>query len=132
MALDGSADRVLLGGVDGVAGIYSLSQRKLLQAFKGGAAITSGIWAGSNSIISTSGGAVKVFQGDTEAASFSTHVGPVSGLALHPSGDILASAGVDKSYVLYDLTNMSTVMQIFSDSGMAPHFHRLGSILTIL
>lgn len=50
-------------------------------------------------------------------ASFGTHAGEVSALALHPSGDVVASVGVDKSYVLYDLTTSAVGTQVYSNSG---------------
>lgn len=48
---------------------------------------------------------------------FTSHAGSANGLALHPSGDILASVGVDKSFVFYDLVGGSSVTQVYTDSG---------------
>ncbi|KAL9105361.1 MAG: hypothetical protein Q9227_009449 [Pyrenula ochraceoflavens] len=130
LALDSSGDRALLGDVDGVAGIYSLSQQKVLQALKGGAAITGGVWAGSNTVFSTSAGDVRIFDGSEEIAAFKAHAGAVTGLALHPCGSILASSGSDSSYVLYDLSNMSVLAQIFSNSALTSvQFHPDGHLL---
>lgn len=67
-------------------------------------------------MVSTSSGTVKVF-GDGEAT-FTSHAGSANGLALHPGGGILASVGVDKSFVLYDLEAGKAVTQIYTDSGM--------------
>ena len=111
-------DLALVGGSDGVAGIYSISTQKVVHAVKGGGgAITDGLWAGSRVVVSTGSGRVKVFESQQEVASFSVHAGEVSGLALHPSGEILASVGVDKSYVLYDLTTDQVLTQVYCDSG---------------
>ena len=109
---------MLVGGSDGVAGVYSLSQDRVGQAFKGGeGAITAGGWSGSKAIISTSAGRVKCFEGGTELANFSVHTGEASDLAVHPCGDIVASVGSDKSYVLYDLESKSVLTQGYTDSG---------------
>ena len=111
-------DLALVGGSDGIAGIYSVSNQKVVQALKGGGgAITDGLWAGSRAVIATNSGRVKVFEAQQEVASFSVHAGEASGLALHPSDTILASVGVDKSYVLYDLTTGQLLTQVYSDSG---------------
>ena len=40
----------------------------------------------------------------------------MTALALHPSGDILASVGVDKNYTFYDLASSVQVLQISTDS----------------
>jgi pre-mRNA-processing factor 19 len=61
---------------------------------------------------------VKIFDvSGAEVASFSSHAGGITALALHPSGEILASVGVDKSYVLYDLSSLKPMSQIFTNSG---------------
>lgn len=117
LALDASRDLALVGGSDGVAGVYSISQNQVLHALKGGAAITDTLWSGSKAIVGTSAGTVKLFEKASETASFSAHAGDVTALALHPSGDILASVGADKSYVLYDLENSTPITQVSTDAG---------------
>jgi pre-mRNA-processing factor 19 len=57
-----------------------------------------------------------VHSSGSEVASFSDHAGPVTGLALHPGGLILASVGSDKSFVFYDLSALRTVFRSFTDS----------------
>ena len=124
-------DLALIGGSDGVAGVYSISGQKVLSALKGGGgAITDGLWAGSRAVVSTASGKVKVFEAQQEVASFSVHAGEASGLALHPSGDILASVGVDKSYVLYDLEANTVLTQVYSDSGSPIPSSRSTRLLT--
>lgn len=118
LSLDASSDLALVGGVDGIAGVYSISQNRVLQALKGGGgSITSSVWAASKAVISTSSGKVKIFEGQSEVATFENHVGEITGVALHPSGGIVASVGTDKSYVLYDLDTMTTSTQVYSDAG---------------
>ena len=108
----------MVGGIDGVAGVYSLAEKRIIVSLKGGGgSITDTVWMGNRAAIATSTGAIKIFEGGIELASFSSHAGEATALAAHPTGDILASVGVDKSYVLYDLTTTSVITQIFSDSG---------------
>lgn len=116
IAVDEAGELVLSGGSDGIASVYSISGNKVQQTFEAGAAITDAVWYGSQPVVSTSSGTVKVF-GDGEAT-FTSHAGSANGLALHPGGGILASVGVDKSFVLYDLEAGKAVTQIYTDSGM--------------
>lgn len=118
LSTDASGDLVLLGGDNGVAGVYSASQNKIVQEMEvGSGAVTDAVWAGSRAVVSTSSGVIKVFEGQSEVATFSGHAGKVTALAMHPSGDILASVGVDKSYILYDLTSYKQATQIYTDAG---------------
>jgi len=111
---------VLLGGDNGVAGVYSASQNEIVQEMEVGTGpVTAAVWAGTRAVVSTSSGVIKVFEGQSEVASFSGHAGKVTALAMHPSGDILASVGVDKSYILYDLTSYKQATQIYTDAGEA-------------
>ena len=115
--MDPSADLALLGGSDGNAGIFSISENRVIQEFSVGSSVTDSLWAGNRTVTGTSAGTVKIFEDGNELASFSGHAGEVTGLALHASGDILASVGVDKSYILYDLTSSAKLLQIFTNSG---------------
>ena len=120
IALDATGDLALVGGQDGVAGIYSVSQNKLVQALKGAAgAITDALWWNNHAVIAAESGAVKIFKGAAEIANFTSHAGSCTALAMHPSGELLASVGVDKSYVFYDLAGLKAVTQVYSDSGMS-------------
>ncbi|KKY23944.1 putative cell cycle control protein [Phaeomoniella chlamydospora] len=131
LALDASGDNALVGGSDGIAGIYSLSQKRVLRALKGGnGSITDGVWAGSNPVIATSTGKVKVFDGQQETASFEAHAGVATSLAVHPSGDIVASVGVDKSYILYDLSTSQILRQVYTGCSLSTvRFHPDGHLL---
>jgi pre-mRNA-processing factor 19 len=112
---DETGESVIVGGSDGVAGIFSISENKLQKSFKAGSAITDAVWYGTEPVVSTASGAVKTFgNGET---TFTSHAGSANGLALHPSGDILASVGVDKSFVFYDLVGGRAVTQVYTDSG---------------
>lgn len=117
VSVHAKGDLALLGGSDGVADVFSISQNKLDQELPVGNPVTDALWAGSKAIIGTSSGTVKVFENGVEVSSFSGHAGAVTALALHPSGDILASVGMDKSYIFYDLTSSLQVLQMHTDSG---------------
>jgi pre-mRNA-processing factor 19 len=116
LAVDGAGQLAITGGSDGDVGVYSIADNKVQQTFMAGAAITGAVWYGSLPVVSTSSGAVKVF-GNGEMT-FTSHAGGANGLALHPSGDILASVGVDKSFAFYDLQAKKAVTHIYTDSGM--------------
>ncbi|EER25133.1 hypothetical protein D8B26_007743 [Coccidioides posadasii str. Silveira] len=131
LSLNESGELALVGGVDGVAGIYSLVDKAIVASLKGGGGeITDTMWVNDKAVISTSTGSVKVFENGAEVASFNSHAGAVTALARHPTGDIVASVGVDKSYVLYDLSTSTVVAQIFSDSALScVQFHPDGHLV---
>ena len=65
-----SEDLALVGGNDGVAGVISLAENRLLFPLKGGeGAITGGLWAHERAVISTSTGSVKIFESREDAGS---------------------------------------------------------------
>lgn len=104
--------------MDGIVGVYSLSQKAVVQTLKTDGPVTGATWAGDKAIVGSVTGSVKVFENGSEITGFASHAGEVTAVALHATGDIIASVGVDKSYVLYDLTTNSMITQIFSDAGM--------------
>jgi pre-mRNA-processing factor 19 len=113
------------------AGVVSLSQNKLLQTLSGGqGSVTSGVWAQDNVVIATSTGLVKVFEAEREVSSFSDHAGSVNGVALHPSGTIVASVGDDKTYILYDLETFNKLTQVQTSSGTLCFVHYGMTLLT--
>lgn len=116
--MDPSGDLVLTGGKNGVAGVYCISKNSIIQELQvGSGTVTDAVWAGPRAVVSTSAGIIKVFENGSEMASYSGHAGAVTALAVHPSGDILASVGIDKSFILYDLTSSTQATQIYTDSG---------------
>ncbi len=58
-----------------------------------------------------------MFEGGNEVGALSEHSGPATGLSLHPSGDLVASVGTDKSVVLYDLNSLKRVSRAYADAG---------------
>ena len=118
LSLNSSGDLALVGGVEGVVNVYSLSQGRVVETLKAGGPVTSAVWAGDKAVVASSTGSVKAFQKGADLASFNSHAGEVTALAVHATGDIVASVGVDKSYVLYDLSTNSVIAQVFSDACM--------------
>ncbi|KAK4979565.1 hypothetical protein LTR66_010444 [Elasticomyces elasticus] len=131
VALDADEDLVLLGGSDGVAGIYSISKQETVRAMKSNAgAITDGLWCGTQPVIATSTGAIKIFRDGVEEAAFKQHAGAATAISLHPCGDILVSVGVDQSYILYDLQTLKPITQVFTDAELTTvSFHPDGHLL---
>jgi pre-mRNA-processing factor 19 len=118
LSTDASGDLVLVGGSSGAANVYSLSSKQVVRTLEGnGGSVTDAVWVADNAAVAASTGAVRIYENGAEAAAFNSHAGEVTALAVHPTGDILASVGVDKSYVLYDLTTSSTIAQVFTDAG---------------
>ena len=118
-ALDSSGDLALLGASDGKAGVFSIHQNKLLQEFDVGGSVTDALWVGAKAALGTSAGTVKIFENGVEISGFSAHAGEVTALALHPSEEILASVGIDKNYVFYDLKSTTKALQVSTGSGKA-------------
>lgn len=115
--LDVGANYAAICGSQGDVAIYSLEAGKAERALQVGSPVTTTVWTDSKIIFGTQKGAVKVYENGNEVANLSEHAGPVTDLALHPGGQILASTGSDKSFVFYDLESLRTVFRSFTDSG---------------
>ncbi|KAL4953991.1 WD40-repeat-containing domain protein [Aspergillus filifer] len=130
LSVNSAGDSALVETAEGVVGVFSLSQKQVLHTLKTNGPVTDALWAGEKAVIASSTGSVKVFEGGNEVASFNSHAGAATSLALHATGDIVASVGVDKSYVLYDLTTNAVIMQNFSDATLlSAQFHPDGHLL---
>ena len=118
LAVDETGDFFLCGDSDGDIGVYDLKQGAFTTRSNVGAGgIMSGAWANDKPIVATSSGAVVVTQGGSVQMKFQQHAGAAMAVAVHPCGDIVASVGIDKSYVLYDLQISKVLTQIYADSG---------------
>ncbi|GAP88916.1 putative cell cycle control protein [Rosellinia necatrix] len=118
-----------VGGLEGEVAVYSVEADKLERSFTVGEPITDSIWEGSKVFFSTANGSVKVFEAGNEIASFADHAGPATGLAIHPSKAILASVGVDKSFVFYDLENLQQATRVYTNAALtACAFHPDGHL----
>ena len=118
ISVDVKENKALLVNSNGTVTAFSLLEHKAVHTYDGDqGTATDAVWCGSRTIIATSTGAVRVFESAKELTRFNRHAGEVTAVAVHPSGDILASVGVDKSIVFYDLCTFAIAMQIFTDSG---------------
>ena len=122
LAVDPTGDFFLCGDSDGDIGVYDLKQNAFTTRSNVGAGgILDGAWAQDKAIVSSSSGAVVVTLGGSVEAKFHQHAGAATSVAAHPCGDLIASCGSDKSYVLYDLHDSKVLTQIYTDTG-AWHF----------
>ena len=118
LAVDDTADLVLLGTSGSEAVVYSLSQGSAVNPLQcGSGTVTAGTWWGTRAVVALSNGSIKIFDGAQETATLSKHAGAAVAVQIHPCGDILASIGTDKSFVLYDLTTLAPLTQHFTGSG---------------
>ncbi|CEL03494.1 WD40-repeat-containing domain protein [Aspergillus pseudodeflectus] len=130
LSVNSAGDSALVETAEGVVGVFSLSQKQVLHSLQANGPVIDAIWAGEKAVVASATGAVKVFEGGNEVASFNSHAGAATGLALHATGDIVASVGADKSYVLYDLTTNAVIGQNFSDASLlSVQFHPDGHLL---
>lgn len=111
-----------IGGLDGKLDIYSIEAKQVERSLDVGEPITATVWTENKVFLATSKGSVKALVSGEEKATFQAHAGQVTGLSLHPGGRIVASTGVDKSFVFYDIEELKVVSHIYTDSGMlCPH-----------
>lgn len=133
LALHGAGDLTLVGGADGAVDVFSVARNQIVQSFAAGSGtVTGAAWAGSHAILSTSKGQVSVRDptSGSESAVFTAHAGGVTGLTVHPSGELLASVGDDGSYVLYDLESSAVATQVHAGGAFTcARFHPDGHLL---
>lgn len=80
--------------------------------------ITGVAWFGTRPIIASATGAVRIWdERGSNSVKIGSHAGDVRAIAMHPCGDLLASVGVDKSWVTYDLNNGKAICQVFTEAG---------------
>ena len=112
-----SDNTALIGGRRGGAYTLQPSSGKLDAVVSEADSVTAGVWAGSRVAVATSNGKVKIVENGQEVASFGAHSASVAALAVHPSGDILASVSSDRSYALYDMVSNRLLTQVQASSG---------------
>lgn len=121
LSTDATGDFFLTGDSDGTMGIFDLAAGAFTtRSSLGAGAILSGAWANDKQAVSTANGTVVVAQEGAIQGKFQQHAGAATALATHPSGELLASAGYDKSYIVYDLSTMHVLTQVFGDIGKPP------------
>jgi pre-mRNA-processing factor 19 len=94
--------------MDGLAVLYSLAQNQTLHILNcGEGCITAALFWEQKPVLAMLTGAIKIFENGDVVGEMLVHAGAVTDISLHPTGDILASVGEDKSIVFYDLTTMN-------------------------
>jgi pre-mRNA-processing factor 19 len=118
LSIDDDGEDALVGGDKGAIIELSIDEGKVLEESKiDGGNVTAGLLWREGSILGTSTGQVQVYQAGAQVAVLEAHSGAVTGLALHASGEILASIGADRSYILYDLETYKVLTQVVTDAG---------------
>lgn len=119
--MDIDEEEAAIGGLNGDVSIYSVEAGQVTQAIKTTEPVTDTVLRGNKMVLATSKGSIKVFErgpeGFAEVGNMPDHAGPVTGLALHPSGEILVSVGSDKTIIYYDMSNLSRAVRVYTDSG---------------
>jgi len=109
--------------------IYSVEQDAKISDLPTNGKVTDSAWSNGLAIVSSTSGEVKTFNEGREVHTFRVHAGEANALAVHPSEKILASVGVDKSIVFYDISGGKTLNRVFSDSALTTAaFHPDGHI----
>lgn len=117
--VDASGAQALVGGSDGAA-VVDVQTGAVAETLAKGETVAAGAWAGEKAVLlvkAGNGGVVKVFEGAKEVGAIAAHAGPVNGVAVHPTGDVVASIGKDKSFVVYDLQSLKAVAQVYTENG---------------
>lgn len=128
LAVDNAGDFFLCGDSDGAIGVYDLKNSAFTtRSNLSAGAILDGAWANDKIVVATSSGSVVVAVEGSAQAKFHQHAGAATAIAVHPCGDVVASVGVDKSYVLYDLEASAVLTQIYADSGEYIDIHLVGT-----
>ncbi|KAI5807098.1 WD40-repeat-containing domain protein [Geopyxis carbonaria] len=131
ISLDVSTDLALLGGSDGAASIYSISQQQVVTQLNAqDGAINDVAWVGKCPVTGSGNGVVRIWNEDgSDSNSITSHAGDILALAAHPSGSILASVGADKSWVLHDVSVGKAITQIYDQSKLvSAGFHPDGHL----
>lgn len=118
LAADQTGDFFLCGDSDGTMGVFDAKQAAFTtRSNLGAGAILGGVWANDKQVVSTSSGVVVVAQEGAVQGKFQKHAGAATAVATHPSDEIVVSVGYDKSYILYDISNMEVLTQVYCDVG---------------
>lgn len=133
----------LTGGNDKIVQLYDRSTDKVLASLKGHTKkvnhVTLREKEGDSTLLISAGAdkMAKIWAHDTVSGEYiakstiRTHKGELSGVALHPSGSILALASLDKTYSLHDLSNFTQIFtsQPSEESFTSVSMHPDGTLL---
>ncbi|CAI4218979.1 unnamed protein product [Parascedosporium putredinis] len=121
-----------ISSAQGDTAIFSVDEGKVERQLAVNEPVTDEIWTGTKLIVSTAKGSVKVYDSGKEIASLTEHAGAATALALHPSGDLVASVGADKLVVFYHLESFTPVGRCYTDSALTTGRLLLGAPLQAL
>lgn len=128
VALNPLGEFAAFGGADGIAGIYSIPQKQLLKPLKAeDGAINDVGWAGRQVITGSATGVVRLWdERGSSSSAMMDHTGEVTAIATHPSNSIIASAGMDECWIMYDLQSARMITKNFTSnstsSGLLSHY----------
>lgn len=127
LAINSSGDLVITSGTTGDTTIFEISTGEHKKPRESDPIrTTAALFWNEQPILGLANGAVKIFNTNGDVAGvMHLHKGPITGLSLHPCGDLLASVSEDKSYIFYDLNTMKPVQRVSTDSGMSNIIYRL-------
>ncbi|KAK3954547.1 Diaminopimelate epimerase-like protein [Pseudoneurospora amorphoporcata] len=111
-----NAGYAAVGGLDGKVDLYSVEAKAHERSLEIGEPVTATVWISNKVVSATSRGSVKAVEGGVETGSVTEHAGVVTGLAVHPGEQILASVGVDKGIIFYDLQSLQRVARVYTDA----------------
>lgn len=114
--LDIEEANAVVGGLKGDAAIYSTEEDKVAVQISVEEPVTGAVWSKDRVILSTGQGSIKLFENGAPVAQASEHAGAVTALSLHPSGELVASVGTDKSIVFYQTSTLERVSRAYTDA----------------
>ncbi|KAF9584268.1 glycerol ethanol, ferric requiring protein [Lunasporangiospora selenospora] len=143
MDLDAKNGRILTGGNDKNALVFSQSEEKVVATLKGHTKkITHVAWNGrdeenDNVLTASADHTVKIWspseKGYSCAHTISGHSGEVTGLSVHPTKDFVATTSLDSSWAFHDVQTGGTLMTVQGDDSTAGYtsasFHPDGLLL---
>lgn len=92
-------------------------EEKITQEFDVEAPITDTLWKDSTAIVATSNSGIKLIENGVVQSTLEGPAGNLRGVALHPSGDILAAVSENATCLFHDLTTGTKALQFSTDSG---------------
>lgn len=131
IAISQDGQSLLVGGEGSSAHVISPDGATVQTFDIQSGSFTAGAWANDIALAGSSSGQVLVFKNGNESGSW-RHNGRVNALAVHPCGQIVASVGADKRFVLYDLSSSLVAAQATTNSILSVvAFHPDGHLLAV-
>ncbi|KAK0609749.1 Diaminopimelate epimerase-like protein [Bombardia bombarda] len=125
------------GGLDGILGIYDskFDVESRLHSIDVKSQITALAFSKNDTnklIVACADGNIQLYYEGQAAHVYKSHIGPVTGIALHPGARFFASVGRDKSFVFYEDTTTKEVMKGYASSELLScAFHPDGHLFAV-